>query len=323
MCVVKDGQREPCARSSCSTASTRSTIVTPGTTSGVTAAIVRSTVAIARPIAASSSSVLTRRSSFTSVEPVRSRSKPTTRPRLSTVSAQTRSPTATTGPSPRATRSNAAKPSSVSLTTTTSPSGSSRRSKAANMRGNRNTGSAFGRKKRARDPAVRVRRLAEVRHLPLDAGEVLEIGRRREEERVDAFRLHALAQARAPRCVVEHHETVRTRAAPRGRAGRRRAARRSRAAYRSRRAARPRRAPPPPAPPPPQACRRRRSARARRRRAARPRRRADRPRRAHGSAPAAGVRRARSDRVRRPRRRTSPPRAVRPRGRDRRPRRRR
>ena len=100
MCVVKDGQREPCARSSCSTASTRSSIVTPGTTSGVTAAIVRSTVAIARPIAASSSSVLTRRSSFTSVEPVRSRSKPATRPRLSTVSAQTRSPTATTGAEP-------------------------------------------------------------------------------------------------------------------------------------------------------------------------------------------------------------------------------
>ena len=95
MWVVKDGQREPAARSSCSTASASSTIVTPGTTSGATAAIVRSTVTIARPIASSSSSVLMRRSSFTSREPVRSRSEPRMRPRLSTVSAQTRSPTAT------------------------------------------------------------------------------------------------------------------------------------------------------------------------------------------------------------------------------------
>ncbi len=95
MWVVKDGQREPAARSSCSTASASSTIVTPGSTSGATAAIVRSTVTIARPIASSSSSVLMRRSSFTSREPVRSRSGPRIRPSSSTVSAQTRSPTAT------------------------------------------------------------------------------------------------------------------------------------------------------------------------------------------------------------------------------------
>ena len=34
MCVANDGQREPATRSSCSTASASSAIVTPGTTSG-------------------------------------------------------------------------------------------------------------------------------------------------------------------------------------------------------------------------------------------------------------------------------------------------
>ena len=50
MCVANDGQREPAASSSCSTASASSSIVTPGTTSGATAAIVRSTVSTARPM---------------------------------------------------------------------------------------------------------------------------------------------------------------------------------------------------------------------------------------------------------------------------------
>jgi len=129
MCVANEGQRDPAALSSCSTASTRSSIVTPGTTSGETALIVCSTVTMARPIASSSSRVFTRRSSFTSEEPVRSRSAPKMRASSSVVSAQTRSPTATVvaAPSPRATRSKAAVPSSVSPTTTSSPSGSDRR----------------------------------------------------------------------------------------------------------------------------------------------------------------------------------------------------
>ena len=61
MCVVKEVVRDPAARSSCSTASASSAIVTPGTTSGATAAIACSTVRIARPIASSSSDVFTRR----------------------------------------------------------------------------------------------------------------------------------------------------------------------------------------------------------------------------------------------------------------------
>ena len=61
MWVVKDGQREPATLSSCSTASTRPPIEMPATHSGVTAAIAFSTVSTARPIAASSSSSLTRR----------------------------------------------------------------------------------------------------------------------------------------------------------------------------------------------------------------------------------------------------------------------
>jgi hypothetical protein len=149
MCVVKEGQRDPAARRWCSTASTRSIIVTPGTTSDATAAIVRSTVSIARPIEASSSSVLTRRSSLTIREPVRRRSNPRARPRWSVVSAHTRSPIATDPePSiPATARRKISAPSSVSLTTITSPAGSSWRSKAANMRGKRKTGSRFGRKR--------------------------------------------------------------------------------------------------------------------------------------------------------------------------------
>ena len=63
------------------------------------------------------------RSSSRAVDPVRSRSKPTVWPRLRTVSAHTRSPTATVPStlSPRTTRSNIAWPSSVSETTMTSP----------------------------------------------------------------------------------------------------------------------------------------------------------------------------------------------------------
>ena len=45
---------------------------------------------------------------------------------------------------------------------------------------------ASGAEEGARDPAVRVGGFAEVRDLPLDAGQVLEVGGRSEEERVDA-----------------------------------------------------------------------------------------------------------------------------------------
>jgi len=61
---------------------------------------------------------------------------------------------------------------------------------------------------RARHPAVRVRRLAEVRDVPLDARQVLEVGRGREEEKVDALGLHPLAEATPPLVVVEHHGSL-------------------------------------------------------------------------------------------------------------------
>ena len=148
MCVENDGVGEPARRSCASTSSRSSAMVTPGCTRGVTAAIACSTVRHARPIAASSSGVLTRRSRLTSDEPVRSRSSPKMRPSSSVVSAHTRSPTATLprAPRPRATRSNTARPSSVSSTTTTSPSGRTGRSKTTTIRGRTKTGSASGRK---------------------------------------------------------------------------------------------------------------------------------------------------------------------------------
>src|SRR5207247_11112698 len=55
-----------------------------------------------------------------------------------------------------------------------------------------------------RDPAVGIRGLAEARDMPLDAGQVLEVRRRREEEHVDALFLHALGHAPAAPLVVEH-----------------------------------------------------------------------------------------------------------------------
>ena len=225
-------------------------------------------------------------------------------------------------PSPRATRSKIAVPSSVSLTTTTSPSGSSRRSKAANMRGKRNTGSAPGRKNAPVTQPCAYDASPKFGIWRSTPGEVLEVGRRREEERVDALLFHALRQARAARCVVEHHETL-----SRGSTSRQSRSTPCRSSIpcgvpKSTRSA--------PASNTASACaatsagfRRTRSARGRRRRAARPPRRAVRPRRARGCARAAPARRARSDRGRRRRRRTSPPRGGRRRGRGRRPRRRR
>jgi len=50
---------------------------------------------------------------------------------------------------------------------------------------------------RARDPAVGVRDFAKVRDVPLDAGQVLEVRRGSEEENVDAFGFHALAELSA------------------------------------------------------------------------------------------------------------------------------
>ena len=148
-CVGNDGVKEPARRSSSSISSRSSSIVTPGTTRGATASIVRVTVPHARVIASSSSAVFTRRSSLTSAEPVRSASRPTTRARWIVVSAQTRSPSAThpAGPRPRTTCSNTECPSSVSSTTTTSPSGSEWRSKTATIRGSTKVGSASSRKK--------------------------------------------------------------------------------------------------------------------------------------------------------------------------------
>ena len=312
MCVVNDGQREPAARSSCSTASARPAIVAPGTTSGVTAAMACSTVAIARPIASSSSSVLTRRSSLTRRDPVRSGSKPNTRPSSSTVSAQTRSPTAT-APS-RAEAARDALEDRRPVVGLVHDDHLAVRLLAQVERGEHPREDEDRLRvrveERSADPAVRVRDLAEVRDLPLDAGQVLEVGGRREEERVDALLLHALCEAPPALGVIEHSGESKPRqdlAAEQVDAVRlvdavRRAevdARRSGFEQRlglggdlgrrpgereARRARRPRAALPPPA----------------RRRL----------RRARGSARAARARSAPSDRARRPRRRTSRPRRA-------------
>jgi len=65
-------------------------------------------------------------------------------------------------------------------------------------------GVALRREEGSRHPAVRVRGLTEVRDLPLDTREVLEVGRRREKEDVDILSFHARGQPPLPLRVVEH-----------------------------------------------------------------------------------------------------------------------
>ena len=57
---------------------------------------------------------------------------------------------------------------------------------------------APGREERARDPAVRVRDVAEARQVALEPGQVLEVGGRRQEERVEPALLEQRAQPLAP-----------------------------------------------------------------------------------------------------------------------------
>jgi hypothetical protein len=58
---------------------------------------------------------------------------------------------------------------------------------------------------------VRIGDLTEIRDLPFDTGEVLEIRRRREEEHIDAFAVHALGETAPPLGVVEHSAEFKTR----------------------------------------------------------------------------------------------------------------
>ena len=63
---------------------------------------------------------------------------------------------------------------------------------------------AVGAEEGAGNPAVGVVDLAEAGDAALDAGQVLEVGGRLEEERVDAFLLEPLGESALARCVVEH-----------------------------------------------------------------------------------------------------------------------
>ena len=79
----------------------------------------------------------------------------------------------------------------------TSPAGSLAQVEGGEHAREEEDGLALGRKKRAGHPAVRVGGLAEVGDLALDAGQVLEVGRRSEEERIDAFLLRDVPRAAA------------------------------------------------------------------------------------------------------------------------------
>ena len=138
-------------------------------------------------------------------EPVCSRSKPTARPSWSAVSVQTRSPTATARPVDLLRDALEERGAVVGLV---DDDHLARRLLAQVERGEHAREEedrvASGTEERAGDPAVRVATLAEVRDLPLDAGQVLEVGGRSEEERVDALLLEPLGETPLARGVVEH-----------------------------------------------------------------------------------------------------------------------
>ena len=148
---------------------------------------------------------------FTSREPVRRRSVPRIRARLSVVSAQIRSPTAST-PEPaavRATRSKTAKPVvGLVYDQNVAVRGLAEVERREHAR-QHERGLCAGPKESPRDPSVRVQRLPEARHGPLDPREVLEIGRGAEEERCDAFGFEAFVETAPPGGVVEHRASLR------------------------------------------------------------------------------------------------------------------
>jgi hypothetical protein len=67
---------------------------------------------------------------------------------------------------------------------------------------------AAGTKEGSRNPAVRVLGLAEGRDQALDAGQVLEIGRRRQEEEVHPRLRHPIREPPSALGVVEHDARV-------------------------------------------------------------------------------------------------------------------
>ena len=171
----------------------------------------RRTRAQARSITASSSGDFVRRSSFTSAEPVTTRSGDE---RLGQVEqrlgpdpvadrerlrrARGRAPPPRTAPARRRARS----------TTTSSPGSSPATSNSVIIRGRTKTGSRFGRKNAPATQPCAYCDWPNVGIDALDAREVLEIGRRREEEEVDAGLAHPLGEPAPPLRVVEHdHES--------------------------------------------------------------------------------------------------------------------
>ena len=94
-----------------------------------------------------------------------------------------------------------ARPSSVSLTVIRSSGSSPQRWNSDEHARQDEQRLAAGHDERAGDPAVRVGALAEARQVALEAGQVLEVRRRRHEQRVDPLLLHPLGELLAARGV--------------------------------------------------------------------------------------------------------------------------
>ena len=200
MWVGNEGQREPRTASSCSMSSCSSRIVTPGTTRAAVAAIAASAMPQAVVISSSSSSDLTRRRPATSEPPS------TTCAAGKGVLEAERRPRRRAGadgdpcrcrPGVRRPRGTARRRRPVSLTTTSSPGSLPPRWNAHEHPRQDEQRLAAGNEEGSRDPVVGIDDLAEARQVALDAGQVLEVGGRRQEEGVDPGVLEPGVQALA------------------------------------------------------------------------------------------------------------------------------
>ena len=174
----------------------------PACTSGAVAAIVSSAMRQAAVISSSSSGDLTRRSLLTSGVPLTSSAPGSARP----ISIIGLAPRARADAEPadraRATARPCAKsalPSSASLTVTRFAGPAVPQVERDDHARQHEQRIGVGHDERAGDPAVRVAVLAEARQIALQAGQVLEVVGRRDEQRVDARRAHLLRRAVARR----------------------------------------------------------------------------------------------------------------------------
>ena len=204
MWVGKEGQREPRARSSCSTASTSVVIETPGTTCGVTASIASRAIRHACAISSSSVSDFTRRSSLTSDEPSANSCLGHRREQLD--HRLRPDPLPERDPLRRAELAERLSERGATVSVVLDhdrPRGHVSVEMEPREHARQHVDRLLARREEsARDPAVGVGDVPEGRQVALDPGQVLEVRARRDEERVEAATGEQLTEPLAPSRVL-------------------------------------------------------------------------------------------------------------------------